>query len=331
MKNFLLIITTFLILTSCSILKKNNLHIADKPLFRDPIFDGAADPVIVFNKKTEKWVMLYTNRRANAANLDGVTWVHGTRIGIAESMDGAKWTYADTANIRYTNADDTHWAPEVIENDGIYHMFLTYVPGIFKDWQHPRYILHLTSNNLFNWKFESKLNLAKDKVIDACVYPLPTGGWRLWYNNESDGKSVYYADSKDLYTWEDKGKALATRGEGPKVFRWKDKYWMVVDMWKGLGIYSSNDLLKWTKQPENILEKPGNGIDDGVIGGHPDVVVKGDKAYVFYFTHPGKTPENKGKDGYEQRRSTIQIAELKLENGVITCDRNAPVYLNLNQ
>ncbi|MFC5284494.1 glycosyl hydrolase [Pedobacter alpinus] len=323
----------FLLLSiiSCSSLKKNNqLQLADKPLFRDPIYDGAADPVIVFNKKTNKWVMFYTNRRAKGEGYDGVTWVHGTRIGIAESKDGSKWAYADTANINYRNKDYTHWAPEVIENEGIYHMYLTYVPGIFTDWQHPRYILHLTSKDMFDWKFESKLQLAKDKVIDACVYPLPEGGWRMWYNNENDGKSVYYADSKDLYNWTDKGKALSTRGEGPKVFRWKDKYWMVVDMWRGLGIYSSDDLMKWTKQPDNILEIPGTGVDDGVMGGHPDVVVRGDKAYIYYFTHPGRTPENKGKDGFEQRRSSIQIAELKYENGVITCDRNAPVYLNLN-
>ena len=318
-------------IVSCSSLKKSSqLQLADKPLYRDPIYDGAADPVIVFNQKTKKWVMFYTNRRAKGEGYDGVTWVHGTRIGIAESKDGAKWTYTDTANINYRNTDYTHWAPEVIENKGIYHMYLTYVPGIFTDWQHPRYILHLTSNDLFDWKFESKLQLAKDKVIDACVYPLPDGGWRMWYNNENDGKSVYYADSKDLYSWTDKGKALATRGEGPKVFRWKTKYWMVVDMWRGLGVYSSDDLLKWTKQPENILEKPGTGVDDGVMGGHPDVVVRGDKAYIYYFTHPGRTPENKGKDGFEQRRSSIQVAELKYENGIITCDRNAPVYLNLN-
>ena len=316
---------------SCSSLKKNEVaHLANKPLFRDPIYDGAADPVIIYNKKNNKWVMFYTNRRAKGGGYDGVTWVHGTRIGIAESNEGAKWNYVDTANINYRNTDYTHWAPEVIENEGIYHMYLTYVPGIFTDWQHPRYILHFTSTDMFDWKFESKLQLAKDKVIDACVFPLPEGGWRMWYNNENDGKSVYYADSKDLYTWKDKGKALATRGEGPKVFRWKDKYWMVVDMWRGLGIYSSDDLMKWTKQPDNILEIPGTGLDDGVMGGHPDVVVSGDKAYIYYFTHPGRTLENKGKDGFEQRRSSIQVAELKYENGVITCDRNAPVYLNLN-
>ena len=38
---------------------------ADKPLFRDPVFDGAADPVVVWNAAVQRWWMFYTNRRAN--------------------------------------------------------------------------------------------------------------------------------------------------------------------------------------------------------------------------------------------------------------------------
>ena len=57
--------------------------IADKPLFRDPIFDGAADPVLCWNHKEKKWFMFYTNRRANVPDTVGVSWVHGTPIGIA--------------------------------------------------------------------------------------------------------------------------------------------------------------------------------------------------------------------------------------------------------
>ena len=61
---------------------------APKPLFGDPVFDGAADLVIIWNKQAQKWWMFYTNRRATDTTARGVTWVHGTRIGIAESADG---------------------------------------------------------------------------------------------------------------------------------------------------------------------------------------------------------------------------------------------------
>ncbi|NCB09285.1 MAG: glycosyl hydrolase, partial [Bacteroidia bacterium] len=225
----------------------------------------------------------------------------------------------------------SYWAPEVIENNGLYHMFLTYVPGVFEDWGHERYIIHLTSQNLLDWKFESKLELASDRCIDACVFRLPNGNWRLFYNNERDGKSMYYADSPDLYHWTDSGKKVVgdRGGEGPKVFTWKGKYWMVVDNWKGLGIYSSDDMETWNRQPENILQTPGKGADDQVIGGHPDVVVSNGKAYVFYFTHPGRIPQNNGIDNTETRRSSIQVAELVYNDGTITCDRDKPVFINL--
>lgn len=75
--------------------------IASKPLFRDPVYDGAANPVVIWNHKENKWFMFYTNRRANVEGLDGVTWVHGTRIGIAESSNGGvTWQYRDTCDIQ---------------------------------------------------------------------------------------------------------------------------------------------------------------------------------------------------------------------------------------
>jgi hypothetical protein len=307
--------------------------LAGKPLFRDTVFDGAADPTIIWNKKEKRWFMFYTNRRANAKNETGVTWVHGTRIGIAESTDdGATWKYRDTANINYRPTEQyTHWAPEVIEHKGLYHMYLTYVPGVFTDWNHPRELLHLTSTDLLNWKYHSTLKLASDRVIDACVFQLPDGTWRMWYNNEKDRKSIYYADSPDLYSWVDNGKAVGDRsGEGPNVFRWKGKYWMLVDNWAGMGLYHSTDLLKWEKQPERILEQPGTGPEDGTMGGHAQVIVSGDRVFVIYFLHPGRTKTPlRLKDDVETRRSLIQIAELDYQNGNITCNRDKPVYIKL--
>ena len=303
-------------------------EIAPKPLYRDPIYDGAADPAVIWNQNESKWFMFYTNRRANVKGLDGVTWVHGTRIGIAESADGGvTWQYRDTCDIPL---QDTHWAPEVIEHQGIYHMYLTYVPGIFTDWNHPRNIMHLTSEDLIRWKNESQLELANHKVIDACVFQLPDGNWRLWYNNEKDGKSIYYADSEDLFHWEDKGKAIGDQsGEGPKVFQWKDKYWMLTDVWQGLAVYQSDDLTSWKRIPGNLLETPGTGKDDCVQGGHPDVVVNHGRAYLFYFTHPGRIDSIPDENWVEKRRSSIQVVELEYKDGLITCDRNKPTTIDL--
>ena len=328
-----LLVLLFVYNSSCNTIGKTSSgnKPAPKPLYIDPIYNGAADPVIMWNKKTQKWFMLYTNRRATINDTTGVKWVHGTRIGIAESTDGATWKYVDTANIDYRPvADYTHWAPDIIEHNGTYHMYLTYVPGIFDNWNHPRNIIHLTSSNLIDWKYQSTLKLANDKVIDAGVVKLADGTWRLWYNNERDGKSIYYADSKDLFTWVDKGKAIAARGEGPKVFKWQNTNWMIVDAWKGLEIYQSDNLLEWNKQSTRILEEPGKGKDDQAIGGHPDVVVSGDRAFIYYFTHPGRAAANPAPaQSVEARRSLIHVAELEYKNGMITCDRDKPVYVQL--
>jgi predicted GH43/DUF377 family glycosyl hydrolase len=311
----------------------NKKDIAPKPLFDDPIYHGAADPVIIYNKQVKKWWMFYTNRRASLNDSSGVAWVHGTRIGIAESTDGKIWKYKDTTNINYRpDSGYTFWAPDLIEEKGVYHMYLTYVPGVFKDWNHSRNIIHLTSKDLLNWNYESTLKLVNDKVIDASIYKLPDGTWRLWYNNEKDGKSIWYADSKDLYNWIDKGKAIAARGEGPKTFKWQEKHFMIVDAWKGMEVYSSDDLLTWKKQTSRILENPGKGLDDQVIGGHCDVVVNKDRAFVFYFTHPGRQKDKPAaRNSFEDKRSVIQLAELHYSNGEITCDRDEPVSIRLRK
>ena len=314
--------------------------VAAQPLFRDPVYDGAADPVVVWNPHKNNWAMFYTNRRANVTGLSGVAWVHGTPIGIAESDDGgATWRATGPAKIDLPSelggASPTLWAPDVrTSSDGIHHMFLTIVPGIFEDWQHPRTIVHLTSSDLRNWKYESAIKLASDRVIDACVDALPGGGWRMWYNNERDHKSIYYADSPDLKTWTDHGKVSGVGerpGEGPFVFRWKGHAWMLVDLWKGLGIYRSDDLVHWTAQASDLLGTPGTGTDDKVNVGHPGVVVSGYRAYLFYFTHPGRagTIRPEDKDSIELRRSSIQVVELMEKDGTLTCDRNAPTHINL--
>ena len=310
-------------------------RIAAKPLYRDPVYDGAADPVVIWNPLVKRWWMFYTNRRASAPGLSGVAWVHGTPIGIAESADGgAHWKYVGTAQfdlpIEYGGTNVTCWAPDVTRApDGTWQMFLTVVPGIFQDWNHPRDIVQLTSTDLVHWKNPRKLSLASDRVIDPSILRLPDGNWRLWYNDERTGKSIHFADSPDLATWADKGLAFKSRGEGPKGFHWRGKFWCVIDEWKGLGVFRSADALHWDKQPTNLLAKPGTGADDGVMGGHPDVVVSGDRAFLFYFTHPGRRGDGAKADQTEQRRSSIQVVELHEQDGWLACDRDQPTHILL--
>lgn len=306
------------------------MRIPDAPLFRDPIFDGAADPVIIWNREEKCWWILYTNRRASAQG-PGFTWIHGTDIGVASSPDGgATWLYRGILpGLEFERGRNTFWAPEILHHDGLYHMYCSYVRGIPTTWQWGRSILHYTSANLWDWEFISELKLSSDRVIDACVYRLPCGTWRMLYKDEAHESFSYAADSTDLYQWTVKGPVVTDcPHEGPNVFFWKGSFWLVTDFWKGLAVYRSSDGFAWARQ-KDILAQPGSRVDDGALGHHADVLLQGERAFIFYFTHPEEKTAAGGS--YEQRRTSLQVAELDVIGGELICDRDKPFDFVLDQ
>ncbi|MCK4855866.1 MAG: glycosyl hydrolase, partial [Bacteroidales bacterium] len=158
------------------------------PLFRDPVYDGAADPVLVWNPNRNVWWMFYTQRRAKI-DVPGVEWCHGTEIGVAESRDsGFSWTYIGTLPLSHPDNAYSFWAPDVILDDkGIFHLFPSYVPGAaetHRNWGGERHIFHYTSKDLWNWKFQERVPLSSDYCIDATLFRKPDGKWRMWYKDE---------------------------------------------------------------------------------------------------------------------------------------------------
>ena len=200
---------------------------APAPLFRDPIYDGASDPVVIWNRQEKNWWLLYTQRRANVDG-PGVAWVHGCDIGVARSTDdGHSWRYLGILpGLEYERGRNTFWAPEIVWHEGVYHMYASYVPGVPRDWSGARRMVH----------------------------------------------------------------------------------------------YS----------------EPGKRPDDGVKGGHADVLVQGEDAWVFYFTHPGRVPgvpppprEVRDVEPYAPRRTSVQVAKLELEGTEIVCRRDEPFPFRL--
>ena len=92
-----------------------------------------------------------------------------------------------------------------------------------------------------------------------------------------------------------------------------------------LGVYRSDDAEHWERQA-NILDNPGLRLDDGVIGGHADIEVQGNQAFIFYFTHPDwDRTQHYGMQEihpYEVKRTSLQVAELEIRSSTIVCDRN---------
>ena len=286
------------------------------PLYKDPIYNGAADPMIIKKESDGLFYMFYTQRRANQ-QVEGVSFAYGTAIGVAESEDGANWHYRGALELNFEFGHNTFWAPEIIyePKTETYHMYVTYIRGIYTQWKGKASIEHYVSKDLFNWERIGPLSFGSARIIDPCLYQLPSGLWRMWYKDECQDSCICYADSEDLYNWEYRGIAAKdSRQEGPNVFRFGGKYWMISDVWHGLAVYSSDDCEHFTRQDDNILIEPGTRCDDAVKGAHADIFVIKDRAFIVYFTHPDESfPE----------RSSVQMAELKIDNGKLVCDRNA--------
>lgn len=307
---------------------------APAPLYRDPVFDGAADPSVVFEETDGSWLVYYTQRRANVPS-PGVSWCFGCKIGIARSTDkGRTWLYAGTARGLERNPDlDTYWAPHVFKHEGTYHMIVTYIEGIPDWWGRgggPS-LLHYTSTDGIQWKFSDKVDTGSDRIIDGAVTRLPDGRWLLVFRDDNAGTRTALCVSNDLRKWERLPQTIGDkRHEAPVVLPWKGRYWLITDDWKGLGVYVGDDGLNYERQGV-ILSEPGRRTDDGFYGRHAGVALVGERAFIFYFVHPEQKQGGKGvidewettnTHSYRYKRSVLQIAELEVVDGKLTCNRD---------
>lgn len=301
-----------------------------KPIFVDPVLDGAADPTVIWNRERGEWWMFYTNRRAHFDG-SGVAWIHGSPIGVANSPDGWTWTYR--GNVAGLDAPgdsglNTQWAPEVIFAEGEYHMFLTYFPGAPESFLNvARNIVHLTSPDLESWTRREVLALTSHRVIDAAVALCPDGLYRLWYKDEEHGSGTFAATSATLFDWQVEGVVIPGKPEGnphegPNVFELGGFFWMIVDEWRGQAVYRSTDARAWTRQGL-ILGEPGADAEDKRFARHADVVVQDGWAALYYFTHPGwdEAAKSAPVTGAE-RRTVIHAARLTVADGVLLAERD---------
>lgn len=326
------------------------------PLFRCPVYDGAADPTVIHRRGTDEWWMFYTARRATLTT-GGCDWITGTRIGVSVSIDaGATWNYrgvVDGLDPVGSTGLNTHWAPEVVWHAGQYHLFLTWGAGAPGSWDEPcvRKLTHYTGEDLTVWTYRGTLDVGSSNVIDAAFAVVSDGTPRLWFKDEMDGSTTWSAisSSDDLADWQAEGQVIGLPAlEGPNVFRLGGWYWMVVDEWRGQAVHRSADGLSWQRQETNdglILDGPGTGVDDATYGRHADVVVQhgspgqetaADFAYIFYFTHPewqdtdmvnGLTDPLRA---VREQRTSIHAALLHVKDGVLVCTRDlqTPVQLD---
>ena len=305
------------------------------PIYRDELWQGASDPVVIEHEDTGEWWMFYTQRRA-LLEAPGVEWVHGSRIAVAVSDDGgASWQYrgqvegldepGDTVRPQTLN---THWAPEVVRFDGRYHMYLSWIAGTPDTWAgHERHIIHFVSDDLAAWNRVGRVDVGSDYVIDAAVARTPDGLLRMWFKNEAADSATFSAVSDDGYDWRPEGLVIGgAPHEGPNVFELGGWWWLIVDEWRGRGVYRGTDGEHWQRQRSLILDTPGDDPLDRQVGRHADVVAGTDSAVIFYFTHPGfDGVELAGATPLSARRTAVHAAQLTVgSGGILAVNREFP-------
>jgi len=275
-------------------------EVHSKP-FLDPQWAGSADPCMVWNAEAGEYFVYYTARRANLKEGKGVEWMHGSAVGIASTRDGAGWTYRGTCK-GDDNLDSplkapcSWWAPHVLRHDGVYHMYVTWVDGIYPTWNlGKKAIKHFTSPDGITWKFQSRLTLTSDRCIDPAVYRVGDKWW-MWFK---DAGTIKTAVSDDLDKWTSGGKAFEQpcQYEAPFVSAWNGVYYLLVDTMKtGLHVYrSDNGAGGWTY----LNRLP-------FTASHGGICEVGDRRLLVCHCRASGT----GTDPENKRQTQILIAEL---------------------
>ncbi|WP_258803759.1 family 43 glycosylhydrolase [Pseudarthrobacter sp. NS4] len=307
--------------------------------YRDPVWDGPTDPILVPDHLNGEWVLFYTQRRATKPGLTGVEWVHGTAIGIARSSDGgATWNYQGTVDGLVPPEAElpaTLWAPDVVRIGDQWIMYLTVLGGVRTDWTGNASIVQFASRDLMSWEYLGQIELDSPRVIDAAVAFCGDGRYRLWYKDEARGSNTNSAVSdtpENPASWVLEGLTIPGRPhEGPKVFRLEGTYWMIVDEWRGQAVYRSNDAAgNWIRQEHLgglILTAPELVEGRPVVGRHADVVPLAptedgkERALLVYFTHPcwGGEDIHTMEPDPRTRLSHVRAAVLEVSDGNLAC------------
>ncbi|MFI3248584.1 MAG: hypothetical protein R3Y39_05585 [Rikenellaceae bacterium] len=341
-----------------------NISFAQKfspqPLYTDPTFQGVADPEVIWNEEEQEWWVYYTCRRAvcEGAPLPALA------IGVASSKDWIEWNFRGYIKVDGVGGTamgaDILWAPGIVRDGDIYHMFLTFKKG---DGRGERWgineslILHLKAPQddlLHGWQTYGALH-ASFKAIDATI--MKCGDvWNILHRDnlkKERGVNTYRVTTTSLDTpcseWNYLGASkgdvndVSVTGygyqEGQFLFYWKDQYWLLTDhVTGGIPVYKSNDVESWEFCDEILIE---DGVDPSQKGWvrHPSVVVIEDRAFIFYFCQPYLSKDKDDTMSTNQRadaeRCFLQITELKYEGGKITADRDElvvpPTNLVLNK
>lgn len=329
-----LLIVLFILFLSSSVFAKISIH---APIYADPVYCGSCDPEIVYNHINRQWMIFYTARRP----VKGIAATVGNPIGVCVSDNLTDWSFLGYCKFDGVggkpDSEQTRWAPGIIIEGDTAHMFVTFKEDATPPWGTGGSIVHYVApvdDMLNGWK-KADVSIDEDACLDASIVKLANGKFRMYYvggvNNPETGgrKTIRYAESDDLYSWNSKGNVLGDVNdmdvhniryqEAVYVFVYDGEYYMLTDPHRGLATYTSSDGITWKYHGQ--IMKTGSSVRtlDRTQARHPSVAIYKDTPYIFYHVEPFRPDNAKGsKLEIHQRYSFLQMAELECsENGII--------------
>jgi hypothetical protein len=337
MKSGIVLILMTVIVQQFSLFAQKTDQTPPAPLYADPIYNGSRDPEIVYNPYEKEYWIYYTGSRpyTNTSNFVG------TPIGIAVSKDLITWRFIGYCDfdgvIGKPDAGHTYWAPGVFIEGDTANMFVTYKSDTLPPWGGDSRIDHYkapVSDMHRGWKFFQTVT-DHPTAIDATVLKV-NGIYHLWFRDcICEPCGIFHAQSPDLKKWEFTGKTEGDVNnmdinkiwyqEGTYVFYWKKKYWMITDPGDGIATYHSEDAIIWKYDGKILTKNTGTRKFDQTNGKHPSVAIINDRAFIFYHIEP--YADLKETFPGQKFLCYLQMAEFKIENNKITCDRNNSIIL----
>ncbi|HLP37695.1 family 43 glycosylhydrolase [Lacibacter sp.] len=342
-KTFLYII----LLLNAVTVSAQNREAVPAPLFSDPNYYGSCDPEIIYNPADKYYYIYYTSRRATIENL-----FTATPVGVIKSKDLMNWKFVGYCKFDGIGGTKdmpaTFWAPAIIADKNELHMFVTWKPDTTTakgPWGGPAKIVHYKTalNNPVNgWIKVADMHDSTYNSLDATVYK-KNDTVHVWFKGKKAGEKkneLFHVVSTDMKNWKASGFSKsdvfneAATGqpfeEAPYIFQWKNKYYMLTDPHKGLMVYESSDSENW-KYQGIILKDSGTRKLDNSRARHCSVIVKDNRAFIFYHVEPWRDYDSGigiPKQPISNRRAVLQMAELKIKAGKISCNRNEAIKIN---
>jgi hypothetical protein len=130
------------------------------PLFRDPVFDGASDPVLIRNRLRALLVDALHQPASDRADEGGrVGPRERRRSGVLSTTVARPGAIGASSTSDHEFGRNTFWAPEVTWANDLYHVFVSYIRGVPDQWAgHARHIHHYVSEDLLKWDHRGPLS-----------------------------------------------------------------------------------------------------------------------------------------------------------------------------